>query len=309
MYFHRNKNYYSETFDAKISVIVPFHGDISDLSNCLKGLRNQNNSFSFEVIVVESGNGSEIKKLIELNPNVIFISFNTKIFPGKARNIGVIYAKSNLLAFIDADCVPEPTWLYEIYSSLKNGNELVVGPIYNLHPYHPIASIDNLLLFPDFQKYRSKNNIRHFPACNFGITKALFMKTGGFLEDLKIGEDTKFSKNAVRNCENKIVYNNRMVVRHSGRKNIIQFMEHHEIFGYYREYSNTENYCVQKKYRGRFLYSILFGFRRLLYISIRTLQWNPIGFLRMIFYFPFLILGLSAWVKGFWMRNKQYLKG
>jgi|GEM_PF-1551343 len=309
MNFYNNKKCNSEIHTIKISVIIPFHGDISDLSNCLKGLRNQNSCFSFEVIVVESGNKSEIKKLIDLNPNVIFISFDTKIFPGKARNIGVTKAKSNLLAFIDADCVPESTWLSEIYSSLKNVNELVVGPIYNLYPFHPIASIDNLLLFPDFQKHRPINNIRHFPACNFGITKALFMKTGRFLEDLKIGEDTKFSKYALRNCNNKIVYNNKMVVRHSGRKNFIQFMKHHENFGYYREYLSPENYSAQNKYRGSFLYSTLFGVRRLLYISIRTLQWNPIGFLRIIFYSPFLILGLSAWVKGFWMRNQQYLKG
>jgi glycosyltransferase involved in cell wall biosynthesis len=309
MNFNINNTCNTEISGAKISVIIPFHGDISDLTRCLNGLRDQNCSFSFEVIVVESANYNDINKLIDLNPNITFISFDSIVFPGKARNIGVKKSKSNLLAFIDGDCVPEPTWLSEIYSSLKNGNEIVIGPIFNLYPFHPIASIDNLLLFPDFQQYRPSKNIKHFPACNLGITKRLFLKTGGFLENMKIGEDTTFSRYALKKCNSKILYNNKMIVRHSGRKSFIQFMRHHECFGYYREYLKPKIYHGRNKSQNNFLFSVLFGFRRLVYISIRTLQWNPIGFLRIIFYFPFFILGLSAWVKGFWERNQQHSEG
>ena len=303
-----NYNENSRISSPVISVIIPFYGDKKDLSNCLKGLQNQDFNYPFEIIVVESGNDQEVKQLINSKPNVILISSNSLMYPGKARNLGVLNSKSNLLAFTDADCVPSPAWLFKIFSSLKDGNEIVIGPIINLYPFHPIASVDNLLQFPDFQKHRPSKNISHFPACNLGITKELFIKTGGFPEQVETGEDVKFSESAIRICKGKIIFNPQIVIHHSGRKNFTGFMKHNESLGFYRGYLNLKIFSKQNKFRSSWLYSLLFGFKRLIYISVRTMQWNPIGIVRIIFYFPFLILGLSAWTKGFWKGNQKLLK-
>jgi GT2 family glycosyltransferase len=288
-----------------ISVIIPFHGVFEDLINCLIGLSNQQCNFTFEIVVVESGNSNEIKKLYDLFPDVIFNSSDSLLYPGKARNIGVAKSRSNFLAFIDADCVPKPNWISNIYTLLKNGYEIVIGPIINLYPFHPIASVDNLLVFPDFQMHRPPKNFIHFPPCNLGTTKKLFVESGGFPEEIQIGEDTKFSLSVLKKTDPKIIYNNKIIVQHCGRKNFTSFMKHQQGFGYSREYPDSPKYTIANKYKRSFLYSFFVGCRRLFYISIRTLQWNPLGLLRIIFYFPFLIAGLSAWVKGFWMRNKE----
>jgi glycosyltransferase involved in cell wall biosynthesis len=231
------------------------------------------------------------------------------MYPGKARNLGVKNSKSDLLAFIDADCVPSSNWLSEIYLSLKNGNEIIIGPITNLYPFHPIASVDNLLQFPDFQKHRSLNNINHFPACNLGITKRLFNETGRFPEDIVTGEDVKFSESAIRNSKSKFFFNSRLKVKHSGRKNLNQLIKHNESLGFHRGYFSLKISPNKNKYRGTFLYAFLFGIKRFIYISLRTLQWNPISLFRIIFYFPLVILGLSAWVNGFWRGNQKFLEG
>jgi hypothetical protein len=52
-------------------------------------------------------------------------------------------------------------------------------------------------------------------------------------------------------------------------------------------------------------YGVLIGMRRLLYIFLRTIQWNPAGTLRIVIYFPVVIAGLSAWTTGFLKRNKK----
>lgn len=289
----------------KVSVIIPFHGDSKDLKNCLDGLLNQQCNFTFEIIVVESHNSNDIRKLNDLYPDIIFISSDSLMFPGEARNTGAAKSKSDFLVFIDADCVPGPYWISKIYSFFNEGYEIVIGPIINLYPFHPIASVDNLLVFPDFQKFRRSKNLIHFPSCNLGITKTLFIESGGFPEEIKIGEDTKFSRSVLRKCNPKIIYNNKIIVRHSGRKNFLQFMKRQQSFGYNRVYSDSKKNISESEIKKSFLYSFLYGCRRLSYIFIRTLQWNPPGLFRIIFYFPFLILGLSAWVKGFWLKNQE----
>jgi glycosyltransferase involved in cell wall biosynthesis len=291
----------------EMSVIIPFYGKITELLNCLNGLQNQKFNFPFEVIVVESGINHKVKQLINTISNVILISSYSVMFPGKARNLGVLSSKSNLLAFIDADCVPSSKWLYKIYSLLKNGNEIVIGPIINLYPIHPIASVDNLLQFPDFQKRRPSNDISHFPGCNLGINKELFMKTGGFPEQFETGEDVIFSETAIRISNGKIIFNPQVIIYHSGRKNFSEFMRHNKSLGFHRGYLNLKISAKQNKSRDSFLYSFLFGIRRLVYISIRTLQWNPLGIIRLIFYFPVLILGLGAWVNGFRKGNQKLI--
>jgi glycosyltransferase involved in cell wall biosynthesis len=291
-----------------ISIIIPFYGEIEDLQNCLRGIEKQNFNDPFETIVLESGNSPEVKQLVNLFPNVVLISSSSVMYPGKARNLGVAEAKADLLAFIDADCVPLTDWLSEISLSLTKGSKIVIGPVTNLYPFHPIASVDNLLQFIDFQKGRPSKNINHFPACNLGISKELFRRTDGFPEDVITGEDVKFSQSAINQCNGQILFNRWAIVQHCGRKNFCSFLEHNRVLGFYRGYLGLKFSSVGNKFRGTFLFSFLFGLKRLVYITLRTLQWNPLSIFRIVFYFPFVIIGLAWWVYGFWKGNKRYLE-
>src|SRR3989337_3345121 len=295
----------SKIRSPEISVIIPFHGKVQDLTKCIAGLKHQNFNFKFEIIVVESGNDPGVGYLINSIDNAALVTSSYLMYPGKARNLGVTYSTSKFLAFIDADSIPEEDWLSEIYFSLKKGNDNVIGPVINLHPFHPIATVDNLFLFIDFQKHRSSRNVDHFTGCSLGMTKDLFYKAGEFPENIKIGEDTKFSESALK--KGKIYFNKKMIVRHSGRKNYSDFKKHHWSFGFYRGYFNHKILPKESKFRRNYFYPVLLGSRRLLYITIRTLQWNPVGLLRVIFYSPFLILGISAWIDGFRKGNQKYL--
>ncbi|HVO72649.1 MAG TPA: glycosyltransferase [Ignavibacteriaceae bacterium] len=298
----------NENLHPEISVVIPFYGNIEDLINSLNGLKNQTFNKCFEVIVAESGKNPELKKIISSIPNAVLISCETIMYPGKARNLGAANSKSNLIAFIDADCVPKSDWLFEIYTSLINQSEIVIGPVINLFPFHPVASVDNLLQFPDFQKNRPAKNISHFPACNFGITKNLFYQTVGFPENILTGEDVLFSQSVLKKNKDKVFYNCRQIVKHSGRKDLKSFVKHNSSLGFHRGYLNLKISGKIRKNRDNFLLALMFGIRRLIYISARTLQWNPLGIFRIIFFFPFLIIGLSAWIQGFRKGNKKYIE-
>ena len=289
----------------ELTVIIPFYGNSKELSKCLEGLENQVFSHEFEIIVAESGNNAGVKDLVNSLHNAKLISSTSLMYPGKARNSGVKGSKSELLAFIDADCVPVTGWIAEIYSSLKNGYDIVIGPVVNLYPFHPLASVDNLFLFSDFQKHRTSKNFEHFAGCNFGITRNLFNKVGGFNEEMEIAEDTKFSEPVLQ--KGKIHFNKKMIVKHSGRKNLTSFKRHHASFGFYKGYLNLKESNAENKLRKNYFYPVLSGFRRIIYISVRTLQWNPAGLLRVIFFSPFLFIGILSWIKGFREGQSKYL--
>ena len=299
---------HSKIPSPELSVIIPFHGDKKDLANCLEGLRNQRADFRFEIIVAESGCDPEVELLIGAIPGAVLVSSLSVMYPGKARNEGAAHARAELLAFIDADCVPAPAWLSEVYSALNNGNDIVMGPVVNLHPFHPVASIDNLLQFVDFQKHRPSGDISHFPICNLGIKKPMFLKVGGFPENMETGEDVLFSEAAINKGNGAILFNKRMTLRHKGRRVFSQFMNHHETFGFYRGYYNLRVSVQWNKYRGRYFYALFFGFRRLTYLIVRTMQWNPVGLIRIIIYFPVLIAGLLSWVNGFHVGSQKGLR-
>ncbi|MFZ0454282.1 MAG: glycosyltransferase [Ignavibacteriaceae bacterium] len=289
----------------EISVIIPFYGNPNDLVKCMEGLRNQTFNRESEIIVAESGNTPGVKKLVNSFNNSKLISSSSLMFPGKARNSGVRASKADLFAFIDADCVPVPGWLSEIYSSLKKGIDVVIGPVINLYPFHPVASIDNLFLFSDFQKYRSSKKFEHFAGCNFGITRSLYQNVGGFNEDMQIAEDTKFSESALQ--KGKIHFSKKMIVKHSGRKDLISLRKHHESFGFYKGYLNLKESAAGSKSKEIYFFPLLLGLKRIIYITVRTLQWNPAGLLRIIFFSPYLIIGISSWIKGFREGQAKYL--
>jgi glycosyltransferase involved in cell wall biosynthesis len=290
-----------------LSIIIPFHGVYQELSNCLSAISKQDFAEPYELIVVESGNDPQVKKTLDSFPHAVIISSAALLNRGRARNVGAEKASSNFLVFLDSDCIPSSNWLSEMFSSYKNNYEIIVGPVINLYPFHPVASIDNLLQFPDFQKHTSSKNITHFSGTNFGIAKILFNKAGRFDEKFIIGEDITFSQSALRNCNGKIYFNQSMIVRHSGRKKYKQFIEHNETFGFYRGYLSLKIHSKESNFKNHKLYPTYFGIKRFIYITVRTIQWNPVGLIRIIFYFPLVVLGLFAWVRGF-RKGIQKLK-
>jgi len=294
--------------DPALSVIIPFHGLKDELLMCLNGLNDQKAEFPFEIIIVESGNDFNLQDSVKVFSNVSLISSKKLLFPGKARNIGAEQASANLLAFIDSDCVPEKNWVSQAHHKLQSGLKIVIGPILNINSLLPISTIDNHLQFVDFQKYRPSKNISHFPGCNFAITKLLFNKLRGFPEDVKAGEDVLFSQAAIEKCSSKIYFDKKLVVQHKGRNKWKEFLKHNKTFGYYRGYLSLKISGRSFISKGNYFHSVFFGFKRLIYICVRTLQWNPVGMITLIVYFPLLIVGLSAWTNGFYNGNIQALK-
>lgn len=202
-----------------VSVIIPVYNDRERLRECLKTLEQQTYpSDSYEIIVVDNGSAESITDLIELFPHAVTV---TEKQPGSyaARNRGLTLARGEILAFTDADCIPEVTWLEEGVRALVNDSQanLVGGKItlFFRHPPHltPVELYERLMAFP--QKQHIKKH--HFtPTANLFTYRALFEDLGYFDARLKSNGDRQWCQRAVQKGY-QIKYAESAIVRHPAR--------------------------------------------------------------------------------------------
>ncbi|MGH2728565.1 MAG: glycosyltransferase [Actinomycetota bacterium] len=113
----------------RVSVIVPVRDRRDLLRDLLDGLANQTMN-DFEVVVVDDGStdGSWDEAHNAAGRGLLVrVERTTGIGAVAARSVGVASARSDLLAFTDSDCVPDPGWLAAGVAALESGADIVAG--------------------------------------------------------------------------------------------------------------------------------------------------------------------------------------
>lgn len=109
----------------KVAVIVPARDAVVTLPALLAGLSAQD----AEVVVVDNGSLDATAALAEAHPAVDRVIRRERgEGPGPARNAGVAATDAEILAFTDADCVPEPGWIAAGLAALKRA-DIVQGAV------------------------------------------------------------------------------------------------------------------------------------------------------------------------------------
>lgn len=127
-----------------VSVIVPVFNDERRLRRCLEALELQTcPSASYEVVVVDNGSETPLTIAPGEFPHARFIR---EPEPGnsRARVTGLAHATGKMLAFTDADCVPDAEWLHQGISRFLDTPDcgLVGGRIevVLVHPERPAVA-------------------------------------------------------------------------------------------------------------------------------------------------------------------------
>jgi glycosyltransferase involved in cell wall biosynthesis len=112
-----------------VSVIVPARDAAATLQRTLDGLQRQQLDAAFEVIVVDNGSLDDTAAIAEQHPIAQRVIRRTRgEGAGAARNDGVGASRAPILAFIDSDCEPSPTWLAEGTKAIE-GADIVAGAV------------------------------------------------------------------------------------------------------------------------------------------------------------------------------------
>lgn len=109
-----------------ISVVICNNGRASTVAQCLQALVRQEEQ-SFELLVVQNGNDDpEIRKLTQNGLDFRYEWIGEEGL-SRARNHGLNMSTAPLIAFIDADAVPQPAWLGNLVKAFDDPLVMAAG--------------------------------------------------------------------------------------------------------------------------------------------------------------------------------------
>ena len=120
--------------DPAASVVICAYLSRHRIDRALGALRNQDVDEPFEVIAVVSGDDGCESHLESAHPDVRIVSSRLRIFPGRARNLGINAARAPVIAFVPDDGVADSGWLRARLCHHRRGVPLVAGGISNGTP-------------------------------------------------------------------------------------------------------------------------------------------------------------------------------
>jgi GT2 family glycosyltransferase len=188
-----------------ISVITLVNGRGNALANLMNGIKRFSVLPSELVIVYMN---EPANTLMSMPIPVVQIELhNEHLLPlAAARNYGVKHASYDHVIFLDVDCIPSPSLIEDYQHAFQRRDVLWAGRI----RYLSEGAMMNPNLLESLEDLSDPDPVRQanigytyelFWSLNFGCSKAVFQRIGGFNESF-IGygaEDTDFSFNARKN--------------------------------------------------------------------------------------------------------------
>ena len=209
-----------------VSVIVPARGRSDQLEACLAALRAvRYPPDRVELVVVDDGSAPPLA----VPAGVRLLRREQAGGPAAARNVGAWAVESDVLVFVDSDCLPDPSWLSELVAELADpkvaaagGRVLPARPRGSwLERYDAVRS--QLDLGAHFAEARPRDRVPYLVSASLVVRRSAFEQVGGFEEGLRFGEDVDLSWR-LHARGHRLVYQPRALVRHHHRGSVRAFV-------------------------------------------------------------------------------------
>jgi GT2 family glycosyltransferase len=275
----------------RTSVVIPALSAWKTLPAVLAALRPQVEQSGREVLLIDSSGQLSLAAIEARWPWVRAMTLPEPALPGVARNVGARAARGEWLAFLDADCIPEPGWLDQLERAV--GQAAVAGSILNGTPCSAVGTAGYLLEFSSWHP-GARPTLKHAASCNLMVRKRALEQCGGFPEDAYPGEDTILTVPLA--ASGRLGFAPEAPVRHVNRTNLRQFLAHQVRLG--RAFAEV---CARVDFPhrriGRPVLAPFAGVFRLLALGWRILR-TPKQALIATLLLPLILLGLFAWSVG-----------
>lgn len=209
-----------------ISIIIPcrrIDKHVKEcLNHCLK-LDYQN----FEIILLPD---DKLEQKLSFDSDKIRILPTDAVKPSIKRNLAIRNSRADILAFIDADAYPVPTWLKAALKYFNDENIGIVGGPNITPPADSLSQKASGEIFSSVvgtgltslrylarRKFRRSLPVKEMPSCNLLVRRELAQKVGGFDSKFLTGEDSKFCFRA-RKLGKKIINAPDVIVYHHRRQ-------------------------------------------------------------------------------------------
>lgn len=199
----------------RVSVIVPTYNASDFLALCLDALVTQD-YHDFEVIVVDNGSQDTTCKIVQRYGSVKLLFQNEIQSSYAARNVGITHASGDLIAFTDADCIPDHDWISQAVISFdRHGCDMIGGRVEFFYSpqrtgaeiYDSLVNMQNHVCIPERGVAKT---------ANFFAKKSIFDELGLFPE-VQSGGDVLYSGKATKSGY-RLLYGENVRVKHPARK-------------------------------------------------------------------------------------------
>ncbi len=200
-----------------VTVVVPVRNAAATVGRCLDALAAQVGHGDTDVVIVDNGSTDATRDVVRAHRGDVRLVIEPTVGSYAARNAGVAAARGDLIAFTDADCVPDPGWV-AAGARAAEGADLVAGGIRMTRSPHPgVAERYDRAVYLRQQDLVA--NAGWAVTANLFVRRAVFDAVGGFDPALPSSGDREFCHRATA-AGFGLVYAPHAVVGHDPRTRI-----------------------------------------------------------------------------------------
>jgi GT2 family glycosyltransferase len=227
-----------------LSVIISIYNAVDIISDCLHSLMCQQTDKAFEIIVVDSSEDGTAELVRQRFPSVRLYHFHERKHCGDARNFGLSIARSEVIAFLDADCTVDPGWVENVLAAHRS-NRLVIGGVIDNGPRRNMVGwayyfCEYNLWLPS-KTFRRPREIQEIAGCCLSMKRSAYDSYGPFIEGTYCS-DTAFHWKLLANGH-RVLQDPKIRVYHTAYHNYREFLSH--IFSHRRQFAK-----VSRRFRG-----------------------------------------------------------
>lgn len=176
-----------------VTIVIPVHGRATQLDRCLTALGGRH-----RVVVVDDGSpdAAAIASVAERH-SAVLVRREHNGGPAAARNLGVLAAATDLIAFIDSDTVPAGDWIIPLAAHLQDPVVGAVAPrIVPLDPAGVSLGRSALDLGGQPAQVRPYSTVGYVPTAALLVRRSALADVsdhdGPFDAAMRVGEDVDF---------------------------------------------------------------------------------------------------------------------
>jgi glycosyltransferase involved in cell wall biosynthesis len=207
--------------DRRASVIVPVRNGAHFLRTLIPALKGQTVARDdFEVVIADDGSTDGLIEGIAEEDDWLRVTRGDPETDYAARNRGASIAGGRNFAFIDADCVPVPTWLEEGLAALE-GADMVAGAVRFIEPAK--RTIWTLIDMDATKNQEAHVKLGNAETANLFVRRSMFEMLDGFDPAFRQHGDFDLAQRCVKNG-GKLVYSATALARHPTREVAAPFL-------------------------------------------------------------------------------------
>jgi glycosyltransferase involved in cell wall biosynthesis len=200
-----------------LSIIIPFLNESQLLPAFLASILRLKHS-NIELIFVDAGSKDNSREVVEefkfpktIAKKIISNSNDELLLPGAARNLGLVHAQNEIIAFLDIGTIPEDDWLER---QLNSEEFKSYGAVLGSCKFAPEGFVATIQCALSAGVGSSSDTLPGTVISREGL-----VKIGKFRNDLRSGEDLIWKEDFHKNFPNK--FNSRGMIKYNSYSNSI----------------------------------------------------------------------------------------